>query len=359
MPPVASRHRLGRQPRTRARNRRRRSRTTARQRSLARGQVALARRLRASPMRRDSVAGVSRDRAEPRPLALGGDGQRPAEPARRLVEAAARQRQQLVGRGQGARGGAQRRALAVDMARRAGRAAAPPGWPAVASSSAFTGTAISAAPVGVGARMSAARSISVQSVSWPTAEISGMSDAATARASASSLKPQRSSRLPPPRATMIRSGRGIGAACGSALKPVDGRRHFRAARLALHAHRPDDDMQRKAVLDAVDDVADHRAGRRGDDADDARHVGQELLAAGVEQAFGGQPPLALLQQRHQRAGAGRLEIVDDDLVFRRAGIGRQLAGGDDLHPLLGAEVQPAHRALPDHRVDAWRGRPSG
>ena len=37
-----------------------------------------------------------------------------------------------------------------------------------------TGTAISAAAVGVGARRSAAKSISVVSVSWPTAEISGM-----------------------------------------------------------------------------------------------------------------------------------------------------------------------------------------
>jgi len=36
-----------------------------------------------------------------------------------------------------------------------------------------TGTAISAAAVGVGARLSAAKSISVMSVSWPTAEISG------------------------------------------------------------------------------------------------------------------------------------------------------------------------------------------
>ena len=95
-----------------------------------------------------------------------------------------------------------------------------PSEASVASSSAFTGTAISAAPVGVGARMSAARSISVQSVSWPTAEITGISDAATARTTASSLKPHRSSRLPPPRATMIRSGRGIGPPSGSALNPL-------------------------------------------------------------------------------------------------------------------------------------------
>ena len=89
-------------------------------------------------------------------------------------------------------------------------------------SSPRTGTAISAAAVGVGARRSAAKSISVTSVSWPTAEISGIRLAAAARTTISSLNDQRSSSEPPPRATMIRSGRGgsIELPCsGSALKP--------------------------------------------------------------------------------------------------------------------------------------------
>ena len=80
-----------------------------------------------------------------------------------------------------------------------------------ASSSARTGTAISAAAVGVGARTSAARSISVMSVSWPTAEISGIVQSATARTTISSLNAQRSSSEPPPRATISTSGRGDGA----------------------------------------------------------------------------------------------------------------------------------------------------
>ena len=71
-----------------------------------------------------------------------------------------------------------------------------------------TGTAISAAAVGVGARRSAAWSIRVVSVSCPTAEISGITLAAAARATLSSLNPQRSSIEPPPRATISRSGRG-------------------------------------------------------------------------------------------------------------------------------------------------------
>ena len=57
----------------------------------------------------------------------------------------------------------------------------------------------------------------------------------------------------------------------------------------------------------------------------SRQERQQLLARLVEQAFGGELLLALLQQLHQRADAGGLERVDDDLVFRRAGEGGELA----------------------------------
>jgi hypothetical protein len=110
-------------------------------------------------------------------------------------------------------------------------------------------------------------------------------------------------------------------------------------------------MQRETVLDAVDDVADDGAGRRGDDPDHAGHEGQAALAASIEKPFALQTALALLQQRHQRSRARRLQIVDDDLVVGFAGIGGELAGGDHFHPLLGAEFQPAHRALPHHGVE--------
>jgi len=59
----------------------------------------------------------------------------------------------------------------------------------------------------------------VVSVSCPTAEISGIALSAAARTTASSLKPQRSSTEPPPRATMITSGRGTGPPGVRALKP--------------------------------------------------------------------------------------------------------------------------------------------
>ena len=70
-------------------------------------------------------------------------------------------------------------------------------------------------------------------------------------------------------------------------------------------------------------------------------VGQQLLARLVEQAFGGKLPLALLQQRHQGADAGRLQRLDHDLVGRTARIGGEPAGGDDFEPVLRLDAHAA------------------
>ena len=69
----------------------------------------------------------------------------------------------------------------------------------------MSGTASSAAALGVGARRSAAKSAMVKSVSWPTAEMTGVSHSKIALATRSSLKAQRSSMEPPPRPQMITS----------------------------------------------------------------------------------------------------------------------------------------------------------
>ena len=135
------------------------------------------------------------------------------------------------------------------------------------------------------------------------------------------------------------------------VKTADRCRDLFGRAVALHLDRPHQYAARKAVLQAVQDVADHRAGGRGHDADHFRQPGQQLLAALGEQAFGRELLLALFHQRHQRADAGRLERLDHDLVFRRAGVGRELAGRDDLQSLLRLEAHPVERALPDHRLD--------
>ena len=73
----------------------------------------------------------------------------------------------------------------------------------------FTGTLFSAAAVGVGALKSETKSIKVLSVSWPIAEITGILDLKTDLTTFSSLNPHKSSILPPPLATIIKSGFGI------------------------------------------------------------------------------------------------------------------------------------------------------
>ena len=111
-------------------------------------------------------------------------------------------------------------------------------------------------------------------------------------------------------------------------------------------------MRRAAVFEAMEDVADDCAGRRGDHADDLREERQPALAFRREQPFGGKRLAPLLQQREQRAFARDLHPLDDDLVFRPARISGELTGRDDLRAVLGKEGKRDSIAPPDHRVDA-------
>ena len=80
--------------------------------------------------------------------------------------------------------------------------------------------------------------------------------------------------------------------------------------------------------------------------------GRGAFALGIEQSLGGQRAAPLVEQRHQSALSRQLHPVDDDLIFRAARIGRQLAGGDDFGAILGRERERPRPAAPDHRVDA-------
>ena len=131
------------------------------------------------------------------------------------------------------------------------------------------------------------------------------------------------------------------------IEAGDRRRHLRRAGLALDAHRPEQHAGRKPVGEAVQDVADDRAGRRGDDADDARQVGQGALACLGEQTLRGERLAAGFEQRHQRADAGRLQRLDDDLVFRLAGERGELAGRHHFDAFFRLELEPWQRHAPD------------
>ncbi len=172
-----------------------------------------------------------------------------AAPARKsgggMIEPLPRQRQHLVGVGQRARRRPQFGAARLLTAPPAGERPARQQID-VEQSSARTGTAISAAAVGVGARRSAAKSISVTSVSWPTAEISGIMLAAAARTTISSLNDHRSSSEPPPRATMMRSGRGGAPPAFERVEARDGGGDLGGRAFALHLHRPEQHVARES-----------------------------------------------------------------------------------------------------------------
>ena len=72
------------------------------------------------------------------------------------------------------------------------------------------------------------------------------------------------------------------------IEAADRGGHLLGRGLALHARRPDQHAAREAVAEPVQDVADDGTGRRGDDADDARQIGQRFLALEREQALGGE-----------------------------------------------------------------------
>ena len=102
------------------------------------------------------------------------------------------------------------------------------------------GVTSSAAAEGVAARTSAAKSASVVSVSWPTAETTGIADAAIARTTASSLNAHRSSSEPPPRPTMS------DVEPAEAIQARDGVGDLRCRALALHEHGREHDAHAPA-----------------------------------------------------------------------------------------------------------------
>ena len=120
--------------------------------------------------------------------------------------------------------------------------------------------------------------------------------------------------------------------------------------LALDQHRPNEHPAREAVGQAVQDVADDRAGGRGDHADDLGQERQRPLAFLGEQPLGRELALALFEQLEQCALAGELHPLDHDLVARAAGIGRDPAARDHLHAVLGRDPEASGGAAPAHRV---------
>ena len=134
---------------------------------------------------------------------------------------------------------------------------------------------------------------------------------AMARATTSSLNAQRSSIEPPPRPTMTTSTPGTRPIARSAARDLERRA------LALHARRPDDEVR-------VRDSAGRSTLMMSRIAAPSSEVtmpilrgsaGSGRLRAGVEQPFGLQPLLQLIERELQRAEALRLQVLADELIL--------------------------------------------
>lgn len=166
-----------------------------------------------------------------------------------------------------------------------------------------SGTSSSAAAEGVGARRSAAKSDSETSVSWPTADTTGVVQAAIARG-------QRFVDEGPEilqRAAAARQQQHVVAAAG--ISRLQHRADLGGGAFALHGHCQQLHFdQREAPAQHADDVADHRTGGRGQDRQPAHEGGQRSLARQLEQALRLQTRLEFLECPAQRPFAGFLNV---------------------------------------------------
>ena len=208
------------------------------------------------------------------------------------------------------------RAGAVDD--RAARPGAPAGRPgarsAARAAAQSTGTAASAACVGVEQETAATSSISVRSVWWPTEAMTGTRSIATVRHSVSSQNANRSASEPPPRATTITS------TCSQAARSCSARVIAGAAWRSCtganaHTTRP----RPAAAAQPGEHVVARLAALAGDDADRARQRRARQPLLRLEQALGVQRAAQPLELGQQVALAGQPQAGDREGELRRGG----------------------------------------
>ena len=86
----------------------------------------------------------------------------------------------------------------------------------------------------------------------------------------------------------------------------------------------------------------------GDDADACGEGGQRALAGGVEEAFGEQAGLELLEGELQRAGAAGFEGFGDELELAAGFVDGDAAAGEDGEAVLRAEAEELGLAAEEH-----------
>ncbi len=84
----------------------------------------------------------------------------------------------------------------------------------------------------------------------------------------------------------------------------------------------------------------------------AGRYGSSCLRASSNSPSAVMPALALFEQRHERAEAGRLERLHDDLILRAARIGGDPPGDHHFEAGFELELDARGGAAPDHAGDA-------
>ena len=200
--------------------------------------------------------------------------------------------------------------------------------------SSLADTTISAAADGVGARRSATKSAIVVSVSWPTAEITGTGDIRD-RAGDDFLveRPQVFDRTAP---AADDDDVDAGHSCNGpqTSRDVEGRP------FALNPGGTNHDLRiRIPSPEHLDDVPNRRAVERGHDPDLPGQRRERSFPRRLEQPFGLEPLLQLVERQLQRSKPLRLQVFADDLIFALGLVDRNLAACDDAQTVSGLEFQ--------------------
>ncbi len=216
--------------------------------------------------------------------------------------------------------------------------------------SSFRATTISAAADGVGARTSAAKSAIVKSTSWPTAEMMGTGEAGDGSRDRFVVeRPQIFDRpAPAPDDHDIDAGHpnDVPDAAGNVGRGA----------LALHTRRANDEMGiRVAAAEYLDDVANRRAVERRDDADFAGQRRQRAFTRRIEESFGLQPSLQLIERELERAEPMRLHALAHDLIFTFRLVHAETPADDYMQAIFGLELQRADIRLEHDRFDLGSG----
>ena len=134
------------------------------------------------------------------------------------------------------------------------------------------------------------------------------------------------------------------------IEPADAGHDLGCRILPLHRGRDDAEMEAgKPAADDVEEIADGGPFRRGDDADAFRQIGDLALALRIEQPFGGELGLELLELFLEIALAAKPELGDAHLVRTARFIDGQAPMHLDLHPFTQLHLAGQRRAAEKDR----------